>query len=132
MTNDRIPYFSDHFRLSEFDSPDLPGSGSIHMDRAFLYRLGVARSIAGIPFRINSGYRSPEYNRQLQERGYKTSPTSSHTKGLAADISTKNSEERYLILQSLLLSGFTRIGLGKNFIHVDTDSSKPQHVAWTY
>ena len=45
-----------HFTLSEFDSPDAPGSGA-KMKPEFLQRLDNARSIAKIPFGINSGFR---------------------------------------------------------------------------
>jgi hypothetical protein len=46
-----------HFKLSEFDSPDLPGSGK-NMNPDFLKRLDEAREIAGVPFNINSGFRT--------------------------------------------------------------------------
>lgn len=29
-------------------------------------------------------------------------------------------------------AGFTRIGIGQNFIHVDTDPDKQQNIIWTY
>lgn len=45
------------FNYSEFDSPDEPGSGH-YMDQEFLDMLDEARSRAGIPFVITSGYRT--------------------------------------------------------------------------
>ena len=59
-------------------------------------------------------------------------PTSSHIKGLAADILVKNSRERAVILAALMEAGFTRFGIGHNFIHVDIDEDKIQGVIWTY
>ena len=50
-----------HFSINEFDSPDLPNSG-LNMDNDFLQMLDMAREIANIPFKINSGYRTEEYN----------------------------------------------------------------------
>jgi len=50
-----------HFEISEFSSPDEIGSGS-NMDSAFLQMLDDARGIAGIPFRITSGFRTPSHN----------------------------------------------------------------------
>ena len=50
-----------HFELSEFDSPDEQGSGK-YMDESFLSMLDDARGIAGIPFVINSGFRSKSHN----------------------------------------------------------------------
>jgi len=43
-----------HFEISEFDSPDEIGSGQ-YMQSSTLQMLDDARSIAGIPFKINSG-----------------------------------------------------------------------------
>ena len=43
-----------YFKLSEFDSPDMVGSGEA-MDKEFLSKLDQARSLCDIPFRITSG-----------------------------------------------------------------------------
>jgi len=114
-----------HFKLSEFDSPDLKGSGS-EMDLDFLTMLDMARNKAGTFFFINSGYRTKEHNDAI-----KASKTSSHLKGLAADISCGNSYDRLLFVKCLIEVGFTRIGIGKTFIHVDNDKSKPDSI-WLY
>ena len=69
-----------YFKLSEFDSPDEVGSGK-KMDSKFLEKLDYARHNAEIPFKINSGYRTQEWNMKVGGRF-----GSSHKKGLAADI----------------------------------------------
>jgi len=121
-----------YFKLSEFDSPDLEGSGS-NMNYTFLEKLDQARGLAEIPFKINSGYRTKEYNEDLIRRNYAASRSSSHLKGLAADISVKDSRQRFIVINSLLLAGFTRIGIADTFIHVDLDiEEKTQNVIWTY
>jgi len=120
-----------YFKLSEFDCPFEEGSGS-KMKPEFLEKLDEAREIAGIPFKITSGYRTKEYNEDLIKRGYKASRNSSHLKGLAADISVKDSKSRFIVFNSLLLAGFTRIGIADTFIHVDLDTDKTQNVIWTY
>lgn len=120
-----------YFKLSEFDSPDLEGSGD-QMNQDFVQMLDYAREKAGIPFKITSGYRTREHNNYLLANGYKASPNSSHLKGLAADISATSSGQRYAILTALLSVGFTRIGIASNFIHVDIDPDKPQNRIWTY
>lgn len=97
------------------------------MDKTFLLRLDEARERAGIPFVINSAWRSVEKN---QECGGK--PNSSHLKGLAVDISVTNSRQRFIVLNALLDVGFTRIGIADTFIHVDLDSEKSKEVIWTY
>jgi zinc D-Ala-D-Ala carboxypeptidase len=55
-----------YFDLNEFDSPDVPGSGA-EMDDEFLIKLDKARHIAGIPFIVNSGYRSKNIIKKLVE-----------------------------------------------------------------
>lgn len=118
-----------YFDYSEFDSPDIEGSGKKYMNQRFLDKLDVARGIAGIPFIINSGYRSIEHN--LAVGGIKNS---SHLKGLAADIECDTDEDRYKITQALLKAGINRIGIkGSNgFIHCDIDPSKNKNRIWAY
>ena len=118
-----------YFKLSEFNCPFLNDQ---KMNYTFLEKLDEAREIAEIPFKITSGYRTKEYNEDLIKRGYKASRNSSHLKGLAADISVKDSKSRFIVFNSLLLAGFTRIGIADTFIHVDLDTDKTQNVIWTY
>jgi len=97
------------------------------MDKTFLLKLDEARERAGIPFVINSAYRSPEHNAKIGGK-----PNSSHLRGLAVDISVTNSRQRFIVLNALLEVGFTRIGIADTFIHVDLDNGKSKDVIWTY
>lgn len=115
------------FTLSEFDSPDEPGSGAKHMSRSFIKLLDKARSIANVPFKINSGYRSRAHNTRVGSR-----ETSSHRTGLAADIHCPDNRTRFLMIEALRKVGFKRIGIGRTFIHVDLDKTKSQNVIWHY
>jgi zinc D-Ala-D-Ala carboxypeptidase len=115
-----------YFKHEEFASPDVPHSGS-YMDDDFLSMLDNAREIAGIPFKINSGYRTIEHNDKVGGK-----PNSSHIVGKAVDIAIKGSRERWIILEALMQSGFNRFGLAKTFIHVDSDDYKDPNVVWTY
>ena len=120
-----------YFELSEFDSPDQENSG-VNMDHTFLRMLDKAREIAGISFKINSGYRSETHN--LKVGGVPRSETnrgSSHLYGFAADISCTNSNHREIIVRSLIKAGFTRLGVAKSFIHVDNDPNKVDAL-WLY
>jgi len=120
-----------YFKLKEFESPDLPGSGD-KMDLAFLQKLDKCRELAGVPFKITSGFRTAAYNINLGKRGYKIAKNSPHLKGVAADIVASTSDIRYRIITSALAVGITRIGIGKTFIHLDTDATKSQNVIWHY
>ena len=121
-----------HFSWKEFDCKSGKGKGIDNMDKEFICLLDDARGIAGVPFEITSGYRTPEYNKALLEQGYKGSKNSSHTKGLAADIYAKDSFTRFKIVTALMIVGINRIGIGNNFVHCDIDQDKPQQVLWTY
>ena len=115
-----------HFKLSEFDSPDAPGSG-INMKPAFMQRLDNARAFAGVPFKINSGFRTITHNAKVG--GVEDS---SHTQGWAADIAATSGTSKFTIVNALLKAGFTRIGIASSFVHVDCDPTKPAQVIWTY
>ena len=112
------------FTIYEFACPDC---GQRHMDMRFLKKLDQARDVAGIPFVINSGYRCLDHNDMIGGL-----PDSSHLFGLAADIATEDSPTRYKTLEALLYVGFNRIGVGKNFIHVDLDPRKQKNLIWVY
>ena len=119
-----------HFDIQEFDDPTLQNSG-INMDATFLQMLDDARGIAGIPFTINSGYRSQIHNQKVGGVS-----NSSHLVGKAADIKVGSGKERYIIINSLIKAGFCRLGIAKTFIHCDNDSleqggTKPNSI-WTY
>ena len=97
-----------------------------NMNKEFLFVLDEAREFAGIPFIINSAYRSPDHPLSIKN------PSSSHIKGLAVDIKATDSATRFKIVKALIEVGFTRIGIADTFIHVDLDFDKTQNVIWTY
>jgi len=113
-----------YFKIDEFNCSCCSKN---EMDREFLDRLDKAREYAITPFVISSGFRCKSHNKSSGG-----TETSSHLKGLAADIVVKNSEQRYKILTGLINAGFNRIGIAINFIHVDYDQTKPQGVIWIY
>lgn len=114
-----------YFQEKEFESPDAPGSGS-KMISYMVQRLERARGVAGLPFKINSGYRTEAHNKKI-----KGSPTSSHLGGWAVDIHCNNSKDRLYILTGLIDAGFLRIGIAKTFIHADIDPNKSPAI-WLY
>tara|TARA_A100001201_G_scaffold19110_1_gene21477 strand:+ start:128 stop:508 length:381 start_codon:yes stop_codon:yes gene_type:complete len=121
-----------NFKSSEFDSPDLPGSGE-NMKDEFMELLQEARNIAGVPFRITSGFRTQAYHDDLSRRGYKTSKSrSAHQDGYAADIHCSDTKTRWIMINAFLLAGFNRIGIGTNFIHIDNAPNKTENRIWTY
>lgn len=81
----------------------------------------------GYELDFTSGYRC--YDCNLKAGGVKHS---SHLKGKAVDVRAGNSVERYHIVSCAVLLGFLRIGIGKNFIHLDVDYDLPGNVLWLY
>lgn len=102
--------------------------GLVKMDDDFMYDLQEARVMAKTPFKITSGYRCEAHNMAVGG-----SDTSSHLLGLAVDIASgESSRQRYMIISSLMAVGLSRIGIGKDFIHVDGDKGKNQKLIWLY
>ena len=113
------------FKRSEFACRC--GCGKNNMNENFLAMLNNARENAEVRFNINSGYRCETHN--IDVGG---STTSSHPKGLAADIEAITSHQRFKILYGLIKAGFTRIEIGLNYIHVDHDPDKDFEVCWLH
>jgi len=90
--------------------------------------LDKTRELAGIPFVITSGFRTKEENDKLPD----AVPDSAHLDGLAADIKCLDGASRWKIVTAALQAGFKRIGIGKNFVHLDVDLLKPQETIWHY
>ena len=97
------------------------------MDERLLAKLDLARAKAGIPFVLNCAYRSRAWDLSKGRTG-----NSAHCSGKAVDIRCNTSANRMKIVQGLLAAGFTRIGIGKTFVHADSDETKPQGVIWHY
>ena len=114
-----------YFKRSEFACKC--GCGLNNIDAQFAENLNTARHLANTPFVITSGTRCPAHNKASGGM-----PSSSHVKGLAVDIRTKDSQERFRVMQGLIQLGFNRIGVSKHFIHVDDDTQKPADVMWMY
>ena len=111
---------TEHFNRKEFDCQCGCGTGVI--DIGLVQKLELARQEYKKPMRINSGIRCLEHNRSIGSKD-----TSSHIKCIAADIGCTSMEERHNLLV-ILLKHFKRLGVHKQFIHVDVDGEKPNGV----
>lgn len=79
-----------------------------------------------MPLVINSGARCTNHNKKVG-----ASATSSHTKGLAVDIKANSDLTKAKIIHYATKLGINRIGIAKNFIHIDIDKNKSPAV-WDY
>ena len=96
------------------------------MNKQFLLFLDELRARCSFPFRVTSGWRCENKQKDLARRGYHTIKNSAHLKGLAADIAVSDSE----------LGLPFRMGIaGKDkghFIHIDIDETKTNPRMWIY
>lgn len=93
--------------------------GPILIDTRALDMLQALRTALGKPFIVNSAYRDPEYNRQIN--GAKNSM---HMQGKAFDISMANHNPAEFEAAAIK-AGFKGIGHypGSNFMHIDARAS---------
>lgn len=115
-----------YFKESEFKACT-PSCSLQDMKQSTMDKLDAAREMAGIPFVLNSAYRSPAW-----EKKHSRSGDGPHTHRYAVDIRCNTSQNRMKIVAALLAVGFVRIGIGKTYIHVDDDPAKAQNVIWHY
>ena len=94
------------------------GPNGNHISQSLVLKLEIVRTAINKPMKINSGIRCLKHNRSIG-----SSDTSSHIKCIAADISCTQMSDRHLLM-SHLPKLFERIGIHKDFIHVDIDTDK--------
>ena len=115
---------TEHFTKEEFDCQCGCGNGDIVIDQRLVNELECVRVHYKKPMRITSGIRCLSHNRKIGSRD-----TSSHIKGLAVDIGCNDMATRLELMKHLLRDAeFTRVGLHKEFIHVDIDEDKPNGI----
>lgn len=114
------------FKLEEFEKC-VPSCKMEQCDEVALQRLDRLRSLCGFPIKLNSAYRSSEYDKSKGRSG-----TSAHCRGLAFDVFCRNAEQRAYIVATAQKVGFLRIGIGTTFVHLDCDYTKPYPRIWLY
>jgi len=84
-----------------------------HMNADFLKLLDECRHIAGVPFHINSSFRSREKNKAVGGAS-----NSMHVFGRAVDVRATTGPTRMKIVRAALSLGLT-VGIMENAIHLD-------------
>lgn len=102
------------------------GCGLKNINPVLVERLQEARTDYGSPMVLTSGLRCKKFN--SKQNG---SPNSSHLWGEAVDVAMNDPILRYRMVQ-IFQKYFKRIGIAKNFIHVDVDHMKIHPCIWTY
>ena len=102
------------------------GCGKDDICQTLVEILQTIRNEIEIPIIIHSGVRCEKYNAEVG--GEKKS---AHIRGRAVDIKCLDSRTRYNLIWKLI-NRFDRIGIGKDFIHVDIDYTLPRQMIWIY
>ena len=121
---------TEHFTEEEFTCPC--SCGTLNVSQTFIERLERARIRAEIPFVVVSGCRCAEHNADVDGKDSSAHLADDVKECHAADIGARGSRQRYIIRKALLGAGFTRIGTGASFLHVDDDAPKDPRVEWLY
>jgi len=95
------------------------------MDNNVVVLIDKLRRRINKPIIITSSYRTKEHNAKVGG-----STNSQHLLGKALDIVCTDSNYRFLVIKEAFRLGFTGIGVGSNFIHLDIRDKKS--VMWTY
>lgn len=95
----------------------------LKMNDIFLLEIDELRHQLKLPIKINSSYRTKEYNAQIGG-----SKNSMHLQGRAVDVHCIDGIYRQKIVKEALMLGFT-VGVAKTFIHLD---NRETQILFTY
>ena len=120
-------YFQDWEFWCQCKRPECDALKTPHPD--LVAQLNILRARVGRPIVIGSGLRCPYWNRIKGGVG-----DSAHVTGEAADLVCINSAARWELVDGIYRPSvlFTRVGIGRTFIHVDTATRLTQDVIWHY
>lgn len=122
MCQDGNFLISDHFRVKEFRCKD--GTDPVCVDGQLVFILELVRSKFGKSVLINSGYRTPAYNKKIGGAEF-----SQHLYGRAADIVVKGVKSADVY--NFLCEAFPKscgFGFYPSFVHVDCRKSKSRWI----
>lgn len=125
MLSDKTIPATPHFHMREFASRDTPVPDYLwrELHHLMLCLENLRQALGGRPIHINSGYRTPEHNREVGG-----TPGSMHQYGVAADISChQNPHFVWSEIESLIRQGLMReggLGLYAGHVHYDTRGYK--------
>ena len=127
-----MPKLSEHFTVEEMRCGGTAGpcplcGGKCDIKPALLEVLESIREFSGVPIQITSGYRCTAHNAAVGGK-----PNSAHLLGEAADFWVSGDKDRFKFLEAAFVYGPLRIGVGKDFIHVDVSHTLPTEVCWLY
>lgn len=115
---------ADHFTRAEMACKC--GCGAHEVSPVLVERLERLRRGLGRALVVVSGRRCEAHNQAV---GGVTA--SEHLTGEAVDVACASPRERFELLEEALRTGFDRVGIGKNFVHLGI-RAVPSQVVWLY
>lgn len=101
------------------------GCGFDNIDELLVHYLQTIRNQLGHSVKILSGCRCKQHNENVG--GEKNS---AHLRGKAADVVCQTSKDRFDIISMAMILGINRIGIYRDFLHLDVDTTLPRPVIW--
>lgn len=101
------------------------------MDDAFMFGVVVELRKQLGPLTPTSAYRCPAHNVKVSNTGL----SGPHTTGKAIDLACVDGRSRMRLVKAAMALGVTRIGIAKNFVHLDglgEEDGFPSEVIWNY
>lgn len=123
---------SPHFSRREFGCRC--GCGAALVSAELLAALEGIRARTARPLTIRSGCRCAAHNAAeggTARSAHLCDPAAGEACE-AADLAAPTPRDRYHLLRAALLEGLPRIGVGRDFVHVDVDPALDQEVCWLY
>lgn len=118
MDTDANEKVGQHFKVKEFACKD--GSQVVFIDSYLVSILDILRNKVGKPVIINSGYRTPEWNKKCDGAKY-----SYHMRGMAADIRVNRISPKELANKlNEIIPDECGIIVYKSWVHFDVRTSK--------
>ena len=118
MDTDANEKVGQHFKVREFACKD--GSQVVFIDSYLVSILDILRNQVGKPVYINSGYRTPEWNKKYGGAKY-----SYHMRGMAADIRVNGMSAKEVANElNAIVPDECGIIVYKSWVHFDVRTSK--------
>lgn len=118
MDKDANEKVGQHFKVKEFACKD--GSQVVFIDSYLVSLLDILRNEVGKPVIINSGYRTPTRNKEVDGAKY-----SYHMRGMAADIRINGMSAKEIADKlNKIIPNECGIIVYKSWVHIDTRTSK--------
>jgi len=118
MDTDANEKIGQHFKVREFACKD--GSQVVFIDNYLVSILDILRNQIGKPVYINSGYRTPKRNKEVDGAKY-----SYHMRGMAADIRVNGISPKELANKlNEIVPDECGIIVYNNWVHFDVRTSK--------